>query len=179
MMPSLFKNAVRRLLLLCGIVLAGCTGLPKGVAPVDGFELQRYLGKWYEIARLDHAFERGLSRVSAEYERRDDGGIDVLNRGYDAADDGWKEAQGRAYFVTDPALGHLKVSFFRPFYSSYVIFELDKIGYRYAFISGPDRDYLWLLSRTPEVEPALYERFVRQATELGFDTAGLIRVQQQ
>jgi apolipoprotein D and lipocalin family protein len=163
---------------LCLALLAGCTGVPKGVAPVGGFELERYLGKWYEIARLDHRFERGLSRVSAEYLRREDGGVDVINRGYDAKADLWKQADGRAYFVDDPAVGHLKVSFFGPFYSSYVIFELDRENYRYAFVSGPDTDYLWLLARTPQVEPALYERFIQRATELGFDTAGLIRVEQ-
>lgn len=165
-------------MLCCWLALAGCAGLPKGVTPVDGFDLERYLGRWYEIARLDHRFERGLSRVTAEYSRREDGGITVLNRGHDATEDSWKEAQGRAYFVADPGVGHLKVSFFGPFYSSYVVFELDRAGYEYAFVSGPDKDYLWLLSRSPRVEPALYERFVSRATELGFDTDGLIRVEQ-
>lgn len=162
---------------LCLAILTGCTGAPKGVVPVEDFELKRYLGKWYEIARLDHRFERGLSRVSAEYVRRDDGGVDVINRGYDAKGDLWKQADGRAYFVGEPATGHLKVSFFGPFYGAYVIFELDE-DYRYAFVSGPNHDYLWLLARTPQVDEALYERFMQRAETLGFDTASLIRVQQ-
>lgn len=173
---SLLKG-YRLVAVLCVALLAGCTGAPTGVTPVEGFELERYLGKWYEIARLDHRFERGLSRVSAEYVKREDGGIDVINRGYDRQEGSWKEANGRAYFVDDPATGHLKVSFFGPFYGAYVIFELDE-DYRYAFVSGPNHDYLWLLSRTPQVEQALYDRFVERAQALGFDTLGLIRVEQ-
>ena len=166
------------LILSAVLLLSSCTGLPQGVAPVDGFELERYLGKWYEIARLDHRFEQGLSRVTAEYRRREDGGIDVINRGYDAKVDRWTHARGTAYFVDDPAMGHLQVSFFGPFFSSYVIFGLDRQNYDYAFVSGPNTDYLWLLSRTPEVSPDLYDAFVQQAKLLGFDTAGLIRVEQ-
>lgn len=170
---------VRRLTAgLCLMLLAGCTGVPEGVDPVEEFELERYLGTWYEIARLDHRFERGLSRVSAEYSRREDGGIDVINRGYDGEADRWEQADGRAYFVDDPSVGHLKVSFFGPFYGAYVIFELDRQDYRYAFVSGPDKKYLWLLARTPQVEPALYDQFIRRAQQLGFDTSGLIRVDQ-
>ena len=87
--------------IISGILfLSACTGLPQGVAPVDGFELERYLGKWYEIARLDHRFERGLSRVTAEYRRREDGGIDVINRGYDVRGDRWKLARGRPILST-------------------------------------------------------------------------------
>lgn len=172
------SRGVRVIGLCCWLALAGCTGLPDGITPVTGFELERYLGTWYEIARLDHRFERGLSRVTAQYGLREDGGIRVVNRGYDAAGDVWKAAEGRAYFVSAPGTGHLKVSFFGPFYSSYVVFELDHEGYEYAFVSGPDRDYLWLLSRVPQVEPALYERFIQRAAALGFDTEGLIRVEQ-
>lgn len=157
--------------------LGGCTGIPEGVKPVTGFELNRYLGKWYEIARLDHSFERGLSRVTAEYSLRDDGGVRVVNRGFASADNEWKEAVGKAYFVRDPKTGYLKVSFFGPFYGSYVIFELDKAQYQYAFVAGYNRSYLWLLSRTPSVDAELIDRFVRRAGELGFDTDDLIFVE--
>jgi apolipoprotein D and lipocalin family protein len=158
--------------------LVGCTGLPEGVEPVAGFELDRYLGKWYEIARLDHAFERGLVRVSAEYSLAEDGGVAVLNRGYAAADNQWKQASGKAYFVRGSDEGHLKVSFFGPFYSSYVIFELDEVAYQYAFVAGYDKSYLWLLSRTPEVDVELIERFVERSKALGFATDDLIYVEQ-
>jgi len=150
-----------------------CTSAPSGITPVGGFELNRYLGKWHEIARLDHSFERGLGPVTAEYSMREDGGVKVINRGWSAEDKKWEEAIGKAYFVGSPGQGHLKVSFFGPFYGAYIIFELDA-DYRYAFIAGPDRDYLWLLSRTPTISPALREHFVQSAASLGFDTTQLI-----
>ncbi|MDX1379778.1 MAG: lipocalin family protein [Xanthomonadales bacterium] len=152
--------------------------MPDGVRPVTGFELDRYLGTWYEIARLDHSFERGLTRVTAEYSLRDDGGVRVVNRGYDAAAGEWREAVGKAYFVDSDKLGYLKVSFFGPFYGSYVVFELDQDDYRYAFVAGPDRSYLWLLARTPTIDEGLRQRFVDRAAELGFDTGALIFVEQ-
>ena len=160
------------LLALCAL-LSGCTGMPDGVRPVQGFDLGQYLGKWYEIARLDHSFERGLSKVTAEYSLREDGGVRVINRGY-SGKEGWQEAEGKAYFVESPDIGHLKVSFFGPFYGSYVVFELDEKDYQYAFISGFNTSYLWLLARTPTVDPALVERFKARADELGFDTGELI-----
>ncbi|MEW8026267.1 MAG: lipocalin family protein, partial [Candidatus Thiodiazotropha sp.] len=112
------------LLAVC-LVLTGCTQLPRGIQPISGFEIDRYLGTWYEIARLDHRFEKGLNNVTANYALRKDGGIDVINRGYSTKNKQWKEAQGKAFFVDEVSKGHLKVSFFGPFYSSYVIFELD------------------------------------------------------
>ena len=161
------------------MLLGGCTGLPDSVKPVSGFELSRYLGKWHEIARLDHSFERGLSRVTAEYSLREDGGVRVINRGFSAADNEWKQAEGKAYFVRGENEGYLKVSFFGPFYGSYVIFELDREDYQYAFISGPDKSYLWLLARTPEVPDELVEQFVAKAKALGFDTDALIFANRQ
>ena len=137
------------------LILSSCTGLPEDVHPVDDFDINNYLGKWYEIARLDHSFERGLDKVTAQYSLRDDGGVRVINRGYSAKNAEWKEAEGKAFFVGSTDRGHLKVSFFGPFYGSYVVFELDRENYQYAFVSGPDLSYLWLLSRTPEVDDAL------------------------
>ncbi len=160
-------------------LLNGCLGMPESVKPVSDFELNNYLGKWYEIARLDHSFERGLSQVTAEYRVRNDGGVSVLNRGYSEDKGQWKEAEGKAYFVNSPTDGYLKVSFFGPFYGSYVIFELDRENYSYAFVSGPNTGYLWLLSRTPTVEPNVVEKFVQMSKERGFDTNRLIYVQQQ
>lgn len=163
-------------LFLC-LLLGACTGTPGGVRPIDGFELDRYLGKWYEIARLDHSFERGLDNVSAEYSLRDDGGVRVINRGFSKASGEWDEAEGKAYFVADESTGHLKVSFFGPFYGSYVIFELDKENYSYAFVSGYDKSYLWLLSRSPTVDARLLQSFIQRAKELGFETDELILVE--
>lgn len=166
------------LALSIALLMAGCTSMPDGVRPVEGFELDRYLGRWYEIARLDNRFERGLTRVTAEYSVLEDGGVRVLNRGFSAAKGEWQEAEGKAYFVESPDLGHLKVSFFGPFYSSYVVFELDEEGYQYSFISGHDTSYLWLLARTPTVDAGILQRFMQRAAELGFDTDALILVAQ-
>lgn len=164
-------------LIICTALIAGCTGVPEGVQPVRDFRLEDYLGKWYEIARLDHAFERGLERVTAEYSLREDGGIQVTNRGYASESGEWKEALGKAYFVDREDEAHLKVSFFGPFYSSYVVFDLEP-DYRYAFVSGYEKSYLWLLARTPTVDAEVLERFKSRAAELGFPVDGLILVRQ-
>lgn len=168
----------KRILGITFLLLVGCTGMPDSVAPVQGFDLSRYLGTWYEIARLDHSFERGLEQVTAEYSLRDDGGVRVKNRGFSSEKNEWTEAEGKAYFVGASDEGYLKVSFFGPFYGSYVVFELDD-EYQYAFVSGPDTSYLWFLSRTPTVDSGLLSRFVEQAEELGFDTDELIFVDQK
>ena len=159
--------------------LTGCLGYPKSIKPVTGFILNNYLGKWYEIARLDHSFEHGLSRVTAEYSIREDGGVNVLNRGFSEENGKWKEAIGKAYFVEEPDTGYLKVSFFGPFYGSYVVFDLDYSNYQYAFVSGPDYSYLWLLARSPEIEDDLKNLFVDQVTKFGFDPSKLIWVNHQ
>jgi len=158
------------------LLLTGCSGMPSNVSPVNNFELDRYLGKWYEVARLDHSFERGLDKVTAEYSMREDGGVAVVNRGYSTEDNEWQEANGRAYFVNGSDEGHLKVSFFGPFYGSYVVFYLDKEQYQYAAVSGPDNSYLWLLSRTPELSPEIITTFKAMAKARGFATSELIYV---
>lgn len=164
-------------LLVFALCLTACVQVPEGMSPVVGFDADRYLGTWHEVARLDHRFERGLTRVSANYSRREDGGIQVLNRGYDAAKDEWDEAEGRAYFVENAQTGYLKVSFFGPFYGAYVVFYLDN-DYQHAFVSGPDTSYLWLLSRTPEISGEVRELFIARASEHGFDTDALVWVAQ-
>jgi len=161
---------------IASIILSGCMGMPKNVTPVEDFMVEKYLGKWYEIARLDHSFERGLDNVTAIYSKRKDGGIRVENRGYLSASDSWSEAEGKAYFVKTPNDGYFKVSFFGPFYSSYVIFELDKGNYQYAFVSGYNNSYLWLLSRKPTVSEEVMSRFEEKAKENGFAVENLILV---
>jgi len=163
-------------LLSITLLLASCTGIPDNIKPVESFEVKRYLGTWYEIARLDHRFERGLNQVTAEYSLRDDGGVKVINRGYSEEDKAWESAEGKAYFVDKADIGYLKVSFFGPFYGSYVVFELDKTNYNYALISGPNKDYFWILARQPQLEPELLQRLIAQAKSLGFATDKLIMV---
>lgn len=159
------------------LLFAGCVGVPEGLTPVSSFEADRYLGRWYEVARLDHSFERGLTHVTAEYSLRKDGGLRVLNRGYAPGKGAWKQAEGRAYFVQGRNRGHLKVSFFGPFYGAYVVFELDP-AYQVALVAGPNRSYLWLLSRTPTIPPEREREALAKAKALGFATENLIRVDQ-
>jgi apolipoprotein D and lipocalin family protein len=128
------------------LLLAACTGVPEGIEPIEDFNIDRYLGKWYEIARLDHSFEKGLSNVTA-------------------------------YFVDDESKGHLKVSFFGPFYGSYVIFGLDKINYQYAFITSHKKEYLWLLARTPVVSDIVMKDFMEASKNSGFNTKEIILVE--
>jgi apolipoprotein D and lipocalin family protein len=163
-----------KLFVLLVMLFTGCVGIPKDMKPVDRFNLEKYLGTWYEIARLDHSFERGLTRVTANYSLRDDGGVRVINRGYIASEDKWKEAEGKAYFVGRSDQGYLKVSFFGPFYGSYIVFELDHENYQYALVCGPDKSYLWLLARKPEIEEGLKDILIGKAKALGFDTAKFI-----
>jgi len=163
--------------LLFIFLLGSCSGAPRGIPAVDDFDLNRYLGDWYEIARLDHSFERGLTNVKANYSLNPDGSVKVVNTGFSLEEDSWEEALGKAVFVGEKSKGHLKVSFFGPFYGAYVIFKLDK-DYQYAFITGYNRSYLWLLSRTPSVPAAVKADFIDTVTELGFDTDEIIFVQQ-
>jgi apolipoprotein D and lipocalin family protein len=167
---------MKRLFMAVVMFLGGCVGVPEHVTPVKHFQVERYLGRWYEIARLDHSFERGLSRVTADYSLRDDGGIRVVNRGYSAKDDAWKEAEGKAYFVAGSDQGFLQVSFFGPFYGSYVVVDLDHEQYHYALVCGPDKSYLWILARTPELDLKIRETLIAKAAALGFDTRQLIMV---
>jgi len=161
------------------LTLAGCVRIPDRVVAVDGFEIDRYLGKWYEIARLDHSFEKGLIRVTAEYRLREDGAIRVGNRGYDPNRKEWREATGKACFVGKPDIGRLKVSFFGPFYGGYNIIALDRENYAYALVCGPSRSYLWILSRSPELEASVSEMLIRKAAGNGFNTRGLVFVDQR
>lgn len=159
------------------LLLGGCVRLPEGVEPVANFDVNRYLGTWYEIARLDHSFERGLSEVTAQYSMEEGGAIRVINRGFDRAGNKWKEARGKAYFVESPQTGRLKVSFFGPFYGGYNIVELDQEHYSYALVCGPNRSYLWILSRTSTLDEATLQALVARAKALGFDTDRLIYVE--
>jgi apolipoprotein D and lipocalin family protein len=169
---------MRTIILLTGTLMVfGCVSAPRDVNVVSDFELDRYLGTWYEIARLDHRFERGLNRVSATYSKRDDGGIDVLNRGYNVETESWKEAKGRAYLVGEPGEASLKVTFFWPFYAGYNVIDLDRENYRYALVCGPNKKYLWILARSPQLEGHIVDQLVAKAKEYGFNTDELIYVE--
>ena len=170
------ETIMKKLILLMAMLFTGCTEIPKNVKPVENFEIQNYLGTWYEIARLDHRFERGMEQITATYSMREDGGVKVLNRGYKTKDKEWNEAEGKAYFVETPDRGYLKVSFFGPFYGAYIVMDTD---YKtYTMISGPDKSYFWILSRTSKLDDAILTRLIGKAKRAGFDTSKLIYVKQ-
>jgi apolipoprotein D and lipocalin family protein len=158
------------------LLMLGCTKVPQGMQPVSDFQIQRYLGRWYEIVRLDHSFERNLSRVSATYSLAPEGYIRVENRGYNSETGQWKSVQGKARFIGDETMGSLKVSFFGPFYGGYHIIDLDQKDYQYAVVVGPSRDYFWILSRSPDLADGLLEGLLTKAERLGIDTGNIIRV---
>jgi apolipoprotein D and lipocalin family protein len=163
-------------LILILIGLHGCLSVPEGVEPVSGFDINRYLGTWHEIARLDHGFERGLTDVTARYTLREDGGINVINRGRDMETGEWKQAVGKAYFRESNDIAKLKVSFFGPFYGAYNVAKLDK-DYSMALIIGPTLDYAWLLSRTKEPDTELCEAYFDKAARIGIPHEGWILIQ--
>ena len=148
---------------------------PKGAIPVSPFDKDKYLGKWYEIARLDFYYERNLNNVTADYSLNDDGSIKVVNRGYDTVANAWKESVGKARFVNDPTVGKLKVSFFGPFYAGYNVISLDE-DYQYALVAGRNLDYLWILSRTTAIPEHVSTLFLQEASRLGYQVQNLIWV---
>lgn len=179
--PSPAAPSLRLAALIIAALLglnACSTGVPAGITAVVPFDIERYQGKWYEIARLDHSFERGLTDVSARYQRQPDGSVEVINRGYDAKRNDWRQAVGRAVFTGDANRASLKVSFFGPFYGGYHVIALDQKDYRWAMVVGPDRDYLWLLAREKRLPADIRAQLLQQAGAAGFDVDKLIWVEQ-
>lgn len=174
---------MKRFLIILAFCLNACSSeMPENLKTVDGLDAQQYLGTWYEIARLDHSFERDLEQVTATYSLREDGGIKVINRGFNTQKNEWSEAEGKAYFTQAPNpdgtyKGELKVSFFGPFYGPYHIIALDKIHYNYALVTS-GKEYLWILSRTPQLTYPIKQELMAQAKALGYPTENLIFVKQ-
>ena len=160
--------------------LGGCssTSPPAGINAVTPFDLARYEGHWFELARLDHSFERGMTDVTATYQRQPDGSVRVVNRGFDTHKNDWREAVGKALFTGDAKTASLKVSFFGPFYGGYHVAALDS-DYQWALVVGPDRSYCWVLSRSKQLAPALREQLIARASALGIQTDALIWVTQE
>ena len=156
--------------------LAACTGRPDGVEPVQPFAAERYVGRWYEIARLDHRFERGLTNVTAEYALRPDGTVSVVNQGFDPAACAWKRVEGTASFQEGPEVPSLSVTFFWPFAGGYHVFALDGKDYGWAAVSGPTTDYFWILARGPDLAEDVRRDLVDRAAKLGFAMEELILV---
>ena len=143
---------------------------------VKEFDLSRYLGVWYEIARYDHSFERGMDNTMAQYILQDDGTVVVLNTGWKGGK--FKLAEGKAKYK-DPAgdPGHLRVSFFLFFYSDYNVMMVDE-NYQISLVGSKAEKYLWILSRTPVPDPDLLRMVLDEAKQRGYDTSQLIWVDQ-
>ncbi len=166
-------NNTLSILMLC--LFSACVSVPKGIKPVTPFKVDKYLGKWYEIARLDMRFERNLNNVTATYSMDEDGTIKVDNQGYDYVKGEWKQSIGKAKFLDDKTQGSLKVSFFGPFYAGYNVVAIDE-NYQYALVAGSSDKYLWILSRTTTLPENIKEEYLKVAQSMGYNTDNLIWV---
>ena len=157
--------------------LFSCSPSEKSLEVAGNLELNKYLGTWYEIARLPNSFEKNLDRVTANYSLKENGDIRVLNRGYKIGSSEFKEAEGTAWIpdIKEPA--KLKVRFFWPFTGKYWVIELDK-DYKYAMVGDPSRDYLWILSRERALSDSVYNNLLKSAEQKGFNTKIIIKVNQ-
>lgn len=169
------SNIIFGIVLFGLILLTSCVNIPKNVEAVSSFEKEKYLGKWYEIARLDNRFEKNLNNTTAFYGVNENGTIKVVNKGYNFVKKEWDSAQAVAKFVNNDTEGRLKVSFFRPFYAGYNIVAIDK-DYQYALIYGNSTQYMWILSRNTKIDSITKEQFLKKAQQDGFDTSKLIWV---
>lgn len=158
-------------------VLSSCASMPKKAKPVADFQVKRYLGTWYEIARFDFRFEKNLDNTTAQYSLKENGNVKVLNSGYNYKTKKWKSANGIAKFRGDDRIAALKVSFFGPFYAGYNVIALDS-NYEYALVAGKSLDYLWILSRTKNIPDEVKNNYLKIAQDLGYDTSRLIWVKQ-
>lgn len=167
-----------KILIVSAIVVSlySCRSIPKKAVAVKPFYKDKYLGKWYEIARIDFRFEKNMNNTTANYSLKDDGKIKVVNRGYNYKKKEWKESVGTAKFVDDENVGMLKVSFFGPFYSGYNVLAIDE-GYNYALVAGKNTDYLWILSREKTIPQEIKNQYLEIATNAGYDTNDLLWVE--
>jgi apolipoprotein D and lipocalin family protein len=158
-------------------LFSSCASVPQSGKPIHNFEVDRYLGTWYEIARFDLSFERNLDNTAAQYSFDKKGNIMVVNSGHNVKTGQWKSAKGTAKFRGDKNRAALKVSFFGPFYADYNVIALDE-KYQYALVAGSSTDYLWILAREKTIPSEVKQDFLTKATEAGFNTSQLIWVTQ-
>ncbi|MFC1490376.1 lipocalin family protein [Candidatus Latescibacterota bacterium] len=164
------------------VVLSSCYTSKKmstaSIPSVNDFQLERYLGLWYEIARLPNSFEKNLDNVTANYSLKDNGEINVLNKGFNGEKKIWKDATGRAWMTDPNNPAHLRVSFFWIFSSDYKIIALDSENYSYALVTSTSKKYLWILSRTPKMDDGIYASLVKIANDYDFEVEKLYKVDQ-
>ncbi len=165
------------LLLISISLMFSCQSIPKKAVAINNFDVKKYLGKWYEIARFDFKFERGLNNTTATYTKKSNGTIGVLNRGFNYEKKYWKEAKGKAKFRTkNNNIAELKVSFFGPFYAGYNVIAING-NYDYALVAGSSLDYLWILSRTTSIPKSVKDDFLKKAKAIGYDTSRLLWIE--
>jgi apolipoprotein D and lipocalin family protein len=157
--------------------LVSCVSIPKGASAVSPFQKDRYLGKWYEIARMDFKFEKDLAQVTADYSLNQNGSIRVDNKGFNVKKKEWKESIGKAKFVKDHDIARLKVSFFGPFYSGYNVIAIDP-EYKFALVAGNSLKYLWILSREKSIPESVKTAYLKQAKDLGYQVENLVWTKQ-
>ncbi len=157
-------------------LITSCASIPKKAKPVQNFDLNKYLGNWYEIARFDFRFEKDLDNVMAQYSLNNKGNVNVVNSGYNFKKEKWVSAEGVAKFRGDKNSAALKVSFFGPFYSGYNVIAIDE-DYKYALVAGKDLKYLWILSREKSIPEDIKAEYLKIAQEVGYDTSDLIWVE--
>ena len=160
------------LVLAFTVSLAGCKDDNKylPLSNVPKVDLNRYLGLWYEISRIDHSFQKGCVASTAEYSLRDDGYIKVVNKCRKASIDGEATSiEGKAWVIDKESNAWLKVQFFWPFRGDYVIIDLDEKEYQYAVVGHPSRDYLWILSRKPQMDEGTYNDILKKISKQGYD----------
>lgn len=173
------KNRIIFTLLLSFVLMnsmASCSSMPEKAQPVSQFDVNRYLGTWYEIARFDYHFEKDLDNAIAQYSLNADGSVNVVNSGHNFKKKKWVSANGTAKFIGDKDIAALKVSFFKPFYAGYNVVALE--DYKYALIAGKNLDYFWILSREKTIPENVKQNFITRAREIGYDTSKLIWVKQ-
>ena len=169
------KQPISLTIIIISFMLFSCKTIPEGITAIQKFDKNKYLGKWYEIARLDFKFERNLNNTTAEYSINQDGTIKVFNKGYNTKTNKWKSATGKAKFVKDEHVAMLKVSFFGPFYSGYNVIAIDK-EYKYALIAGKNLKYLWILSRDTTIPDEVKKNYLEIAQRGGYKIGDLIWV---
>jgi len=167
------------LLFSMGYLMFGKLGIPEGMSAVKPFDIKRFEGTWYEVARLDHGFEKNMTHVSYTYTAKESGGFQVDNKAFDTKSGQWQTSEGKGDLIADPNEGRLKISYFGPFYGSFNIIALDQDRYEWAMATGPNARYFWILSRQKTLDNHVMQDLVRKAVGMGFKLERMIQVDQK
>lgn len=152
--------------------------MPAGAEPLKNFEPERFMGLWYEIARMPLSYEKDMHYVTAEYSMQENGSMRVVNMGYNEKKKRWQKAIGKAVFVNETDEASMKIAFLGPFYSGYNVVDMDE-EYKYALVFGRNLDYMWILSRETTIPEEIERRFLEKANDMGYDLYRLIWTEQE